>query len=521
MHHRSPHRRIPAHRPAPAAAGLAWPLLILPMACGPGESGSPATADREAWIAAVEARLVPAILIEGEEMPGWTLAERMAHYNVPAVSVAVIEDGEIAWTRAWGVADTETGAPATAGTLFQAASISKPVAALAALSLVEDGALELDRPVNEALTAWRVPDNEFTADSAVTLRGILTHSAGLTVWGFPGYRKDEPFAGGQPVATNVQVLDGEGNTEPVRVYEVPGTSWQYSGGGYTVMEQVLEEVTGRPFHEILAERVLEPAGMTGSTFEQPLPEARWPEAARGHRPDGSEVEGEWHTYPEQAAAGLWTTPGDLARLSVHLFGIRAGEIDDGVISRETLERMLTPNREGEEAFRNWGLGFGLERPEGRLQFGHGGSNEGFRAVWKVVPELGVGYAIMTNGDLGSPLASELARAIAAGRDWPIDHPRTRARIRPEPAEIAPLLGEYVLEDTDLVVEVRAGDDATLEIAVSGRGTFTYYASSIDEWFDPSDGEVVTFERDEAGKVVAARNDQTRIVKRDPGTRTRS
>jgi len=513
MHALSLERRPPA--PAGPRRPLVWSALILATACAPGDSSSSGAADADVWIAAVEARLVPAIVIEGEEMPGWTLAGRMAHYNVPAVSVAVIENGEIAWTRAWGVADRETDAPATTETLFQAASISKPVAALAALSLVEDGELELERPVNDDLATWRVPDNEFTADSAVTLRGVLTHTAGLTVWGFPGYRKDEPFADGQFVATNVQVLEGEGNTDSVRVYKVPGTSWQYSGGGYTVMEQMLEDVTGFPFHEILAERVLGPAGMTRSTYEQPLPEVRWAEAARGHRPDGSEVDGEWHTYPEQAAAGLWTTPGDLARLSVHLLAIRAGETDDGVISRAMLERMLTPNHEGEEAFRNWGLGFGLERPDGRLQFGHGGSNEGFRAAWKVVPELGLGYAIMTNGDLGSPLAGEIARAIAVAGDWPVDHPETRARIRPEAAEIEPLLGEYVLEGQDLVIEIRAGDDATLEIAVPGQGRFTYYANSIDEWFDPSDGEVVTFERDAEGNVIAARNDQTRIVRRAP------
>jgi len=489
-------------------------LALLAAACAPGEPTSGAD-DVDGWIAEVEARLVPAIVIEGEELPGWTLAGRMESHHVPGVSVAVIENGEIAWTRTWGVADRETGTPVTTGTLFQAASISKPVAALAALSLVEDAELGLDAPVNEALTTWRVPDNEFTADSAVTLRGLLTHSAGLTVWGFPGYRKDEPFVDGEPLATNAQVLDGEGNTDPVRVYKVPGTSWQYSGGGYTVMEQMLEDVTGRAFPEVVAERVLGPAGMTRSTYEQPLPETRWAEAARGHRPDGSEVEGEWHTYPEQAAAGLWTTPEDLARLSVHLLGIRAGEIRDGVISREMLDRMLTPNRNGAEDFRNWGLGFGLELRDGMLELGHGGANEGFRAAWKLIPDLGIGYVIMTNGDLGGPLASEIARAIAGARGWPINQPETRTRMRPQAAEIEPLLGEYDVEGPDLVVEVRAGEDATLELTVTGQGTFTYYASSPDEWFDPSDGEVVTFERDAEGDVIAASNGRTRIVKRAP------
>ncbi len=220
-------------------------FVLLAAACtappDAAESDLPSAAD---WISDVEGALLSAVVLEGEDLSGWTLAERMQYYDVPAVSVAVIEGGEIVWAKAWGVADTETGSPATVATLFQAASISKPVGALAALSLVEDGRLSLDAPINDYLTSWNLPDNEFTADSAVTLRGLLTHSAGTTVWGFPGYRKDEPFGPGAVLATNAEVLDGEGNTDPVRVYKVPGTSWQYSGGGYTIMEQTLEDVTG-------------------------------------------------------------------------------------------------------------------------------------------------------------------------------------------------------------------------------------------------------------------------------------
>jgi CubicO group peptidase (beta-lactamase class C family) len=304
---------LPARRSHALAALLP---TLLALGCGPAEPPAPPPPGP----GDLEVHLRPAVQLEGEEPQRFTLPDRLAHYNVPGVSVAVMDGGEIAWAQGWGVADLETGAPVTPETLFQAASISKPVAALAAMALVEEGTLDLDGPVNGHLTNWRLPENGFTADSAVTLRGILTHTAGLTVWGFPGYRKDQPFADGRPVATNVEVLEGAGNTDSVRVYKVPGTSWQYSGGGYTVMEQMLEDVTGRPFEEVARERVLEPAGMTRSTYAQPLPEDRWAEAARAHRADGSEVAGEWHSYPEQAAAGLWTTPTELLLLSRHLRG---------------------------------------------------------------------------------------------------------------------------------------------------------------------------------------------------------
>ncbi len=494
-------------------------LLALAVACGGAdETQIPEGQSVDDWIAGVEGALLPALLVEDVELTGYTLAERMENYHVPAVSAAVIENGQIVWAKAWGEADLEAGSPATTETLFQAASISKPVAALVALSLVEDGRLELDGPVNHYLTSWTIPDNEFTADSAVTLRGILTHSAGLSVWGFPGYRKDEPFNDEQALATNPQVLEGEGNTDPVRVYKVPGTSWQYSGGGYTVMEQMLEDVTGGPFHTIATSRVLTPAGMTRSTYEQPLSEERWAEASRGHRGDGAEVEGEWHTYPEQAAAGLWTTPTELATLSVHLLRILDGTVTDGVITRDMLSRMLTPNRDGDEDFNDWGLGFGISEIDGQRAFGHGGSNEGFRASWQMFPDLGVGYAIMTNGDAGGALAAEMARAIAAVRGWPVHRVETRVRMRPEAAEIAALAGNYDVEGADdFVVEVRPGDDATLEFIVPGQGAFTWYATSPDEWFDPSDGQELTVERDEDGNVTGVLLDgETRLVRRTDG-----
>lgn len=490
--------------------------LVLASSCaGPGGEEPGRSSHVRALIAQVESGLLPAVVLAGEEFPTWTIPERLEHYEVPGVSVAVIEDGEVAWAKGYGIADLETGAAVTVETLFQAASISKPVAALSALSLVEEGLLGLDDPVNGYLTGWQLAENEFTTDSVVTLRHLLTHSAGLTVWGFPGYRKDEPFAQGQDVATNQQVLDGDGNTDPVRVYKEPGTSWQYSGGGYTVMEQMVEDVVGLPFHEILQGRVLGPAGMTWSTYAQPLPRDRWSEAARGHRGDGSEVEGEWHTYPEQAAAGLWTTPTDLATLSTHLLAILDGSITDGVLSSAMLERMLTPNHDGEEGFSNWGLGFGLSAPGAERTFGHGGSNEGFRANWVVYRDQGRGYVVMTNGDRGSALAGEIARAISVAYEWPEGRPEARSRVHLEPDVVETLAGEYEIEGLeDFVITAGPGPDGTLEVVVPGQGTMTFHPASADEWFELADGDVMEIERDDEGNVRrAVVGGQTVLIRR--------
>jgi CubicO group peptidase (beta-lactamase class C family) len=239
----------------------------------------PALATR---IARIENGLLPAVVIKGQPPAPMTIAGRMAHYKVPGASVAFFDHGQIIWTSGYGFADVAAKKPVTPGTVFQAASISKPVTALAALRLVEDGKLNLDEDVNVKLHTWKVPENTFTEKEKVTIRRILSHSAGLTVHGFPGYASDEP------VPTVVQILNGEkpANTDPIRVDVVPGTLWRYSGGGFVVLQTLLSDVTGKPFPQIMSELVLRPAGMTHSTYEQPLPKNRSSEA-NAYRGNGS------------------------------------------------------------------------------------------------------------------------------------------------------------------------------------------------------------------------------------------
>jgi CubicO group peptidase (beta-lactamase class C family) len=283
-----------------------WALLIVVLvACQAQQDRQ----EVDAHIAAIENSLQPSLVIRGEPVETSTLAERMEALGVPGVSIAVINGGDIEWARGYGLADVESGRPVTATTLFQAASISKPVAATAALKFVQDGLIDLDEDVNGKLVTWKVPENEFTEAQPVTVRNLVTHTAGMTVHGFPGYARDEE------VPSTIGVLDGEGNTDPIRVDMEPRTEWRYSGGGYTVMQHLLTDVAGKPFPEIMRETVLEPFGMSESTYEQPLPEARWEQAATAYESDGEEVEGKWHIYPEMAAAGLWTTPTDLARFA--------------------------------------------------------------------------------------------------------------------------------------------------------------------------------------------------------------
>lgn len=358
-------------------------------------------ADTAGRIQRVEQGLRAPTSVQGQPQPKWTIAERLAFYKVPGVSVAVIDEGKIEWTRGYGMT-TEGGKPVNAETLFQAASISKHVGALVALHLVDQGKLSLDEDVNLKLRSWKVPENEFTKTQKVTLRRLLNHSAGLTVHGFRGY------AAGEAVPTLVELLSGvkPANSAAIVADVEPGTKWRYSGGGYEVMQQLVIDVTGKPFPQLAQEIVIGPLRLAHSTFEQPLPARLEGNAAAGHRSNGSMIQGRWHTYPEMTAAGMWTTPSDLARAAI--------EIQSGnrVLKPATKEAMLT------EVLGGYGLGLGLKSTDGHKSFSHGGGNEGFRCFLFAYREGGRGAIVMTNGDRGSGVVDEILRSISAEYGWP-------------------------------------------------------------------------------------------------------
>ncbi len=458
-------------------------------------SGAESAATTEARIVAIEGGLLPLFTIRGEAVRTTPLAERMDELGVPGVSVAVIEGGEVVWARGWGLADIASERPVTSATLFQAASISKPVAAMAALQMVQNGTIDLDGNVNDYLTSWQVPDNGFTADKKVTLRGLLTHTAGTTVWGFPGYGPDDE------VPSTVGVLEGEGNTDPVRVFKEPGESWRYSGGGYTVMQLMLEDLSGRPLPELMREAVLEPAGMTRSAYAQPLPAERRSEAAIGYRADGSFVDGGYHTYPEMAAAGLWTTPTDLARFALAIQRSYAGE-DESLLSQETARAMLTPSMNGH--------GLGPRIAADGLYFGHGGSNEGFRCQFTAFIEGGRGIAVMTNSDAGGQLANEIIFTVAAEYGWPSLAPDEKVVVTLDAEDYERVVGTYALPGVPGGVQVRYTEGRLL-LVMPGSPELELLPESATDFFMRGDGAPVSFELEGDGVVIVGMGRRGRKV----------
>jgi CubicO group peptidase (beta-lactamase class C family) len=363
------------------------------------DSPAAAQVDHAERIARVEAGLLTRQGVRGAS--GYSMEERLRFHRVPGVSVAVFEGGRVAWARGWGEAEAGSGTPVDTATLFQAASISKPVAAVGALRMVEAGQLGLDEDVNRRLRSWRIPESRLTATEKVTLRRLLSHSAGTTVHGFPGYVSTAR------VPTLVQLLNGRApaNTAPVRVDLLPGTRMRYSGGGTSVVQLLMTDVARKPFPDLMAELVLGPTGMRHSTYAQPLPADRRPRAATAHDRAGAPLAGRFHTYPEQAAAGLWTTPSDLARFAIAVHKAYAGD-EDGILSPVTAREMLS--RQAADS----GLGFFVLGSGNQLRFEHTGSNAGYRAHLVFAAGSGTGAVVMTNGDGGGDLAGEILRAIA-------------------------------------------------------------------------------------------------------------
>ncbi len=420
---------------------------------------------------------------------------QMARRHIAGLSLAIIDGGRIAAARAYGVTDDSTHAPVTTATLFQAGSISKPVSALAALHLVEAGRLSLDEDVNTRLSSWKVPENRFTATEKVTLRRLLSHNAGITVHGFPGYDVRDS------VPSLVRVLDGAPptNTPPIRVDTTPGAIWRYSGGGFTIMQQLLIDVTRMPFPRFLQQTVLGPIGMTNSSYEQPPLPSRAALTATGYYADRTPVHGRWHIYPEMAAAGLWTTPTDLARFAIEIQQTLAGK-GHGVVSPAMARQYLTEQIGGS------GLGIGVAGTGHALRFSHGGRDEGFDAQLMAFAETGQGVAIMINANDNSRFMGRVVEYIAHLYDWPAGFPAAApAATRAAPVDarrVATYGGYYEAAENQMMALVPDAQGAGLHSMADGLPDEEFLAMDTTRFGSTERPVQLTFSRDARGQVDA-------------------
>jgi CubicO group peptidase (beta-lactamase class C family) len=510
------------HKPA-ATRPFLLVLFLLPAA-----NTALATEPLAARIERVETDLQPAILLAGQTPKPFPLAERMHFYKTPGISIAVINGGVIEWARGYGVLAAGTPNAVTPDTIFQAASIGKPVAALVALRLVEQGKLSLDEDVNGKLVSWKLPENEFTKHHKVTLRWLLSHRAGLTDGA--GFLRALPT---EPLPTLRDILEtGRWTPAPIRVGFEPGSRFRYSGGGYCLLEQLLEDVTGKPFPVLARQLVFEPLGMVNSSFEQPLSPERAPAAAVGHLANGQPLPQKWNIYPASSAAGLWTTPTDLARFAIEIQKSRTGQSLKCLSPALTAEMLTTQGgaNEGdaklmariEEFPDHWplsrGLGVGLiGQPPTR--FYHTGSNPGYQCELHAYVESGQGAIVMTSAAQGWRLAREALWAIAKEYDWP-DHdyqPEMKQVAQLERDAFTPLVGRYrraSKSGADQFISITQ-HEGQLHLEISDYpGRIELYHSPDGKFFTVEFAMTLNFIKDANGAISEVASDHGWRAKRE-------
>ena len=467
-------------------------LLLLPilLSCTLENANQPEVSGNPAYSIEVEARIDRVIdnlqvrTAIQDIFESKSLEDQMAYYHTPGVSIAVINDGEIEWARGFGTRDLTNNEPVDTKTLFEAGSVSKPVFALTVMRLKEKGVLDLDTDVNEYLTSWKVPKNGVWQPK-ITLRQILSHTAGLTVHGFPGYRPSEP------IPTVPQVLDGTypANTPAVKVNILPGLAFRYSGGGTTIGQLVVSDLMNKPFPAITKQELFEPLGLVLSTYQQPLPSELQNIASTGYPYKGQPINGKYHTYPEMAAAGLWSNPSELSSILIEVQNSLKG--NSSLFKKETIEEMVTPQKVAEYT----GLGFFLDGKGDSLYFEHGGWDEGFVTEVAAYKHSEVGAVVMINSNEGHPLINEIMNAIAIEYEWLDYVPTKREILLPDVNEIKTLAGIYKDDkENELIIKTYGNEinlmyDGQNQIALSKSSKENYVNSHFNFNLTFKEGEV--------------------------------
>ena len=398
----------------------------------------------------VESNLYPLLQIEDSAYRPSSIDQRLKELGINGVSIAVINNYKLEWAKGYGMADVKTNKPVTTSTLFLAGSISKSVNALGVLKLADKKKIDLKRNINDYLKSWKFPEDSFTKNKKITVANLLSHSAGLSVHGFPGYTP------GDSIPSVQQILDGQrpANTAAVRSIFEPGLKFKYSGGGTTISQLIVSDITGMPYENYMQKEVLQPLSMNNSTYKQPYTKDKWENYATAYSGDGREVKGRFHVYPEMAAAGLWTNPTDLSKFIIETQLSYAGK-SNKILSKDATKRMLTFYVDSAT-----GLGVFFNKEEGKQFFSHGGADEGFRATYFGSFEDGYGAIVMVNSDNGR-IMNEILRSIEETYGWPKQSKVTKRKTIALPYDSVKLFaGRYYFDD---------GDSAT--VALQNNNTY--------------------------------------------------
>jgi CubicO group peptidase (beta-lactamase class C family) len=387
----------------------------------------------------VEKGLLRAIYLKGQRPEKLSLDARMQFYKIPGVGIAVMDRNGFEWAGSYGVRDSHSREPVTGDTIFQAGDLSQPVAAAAALQLVDKGRLDLDGDVSARLHGSNVTGTDLAGKNGITLRGMLTRAS-----------------------------------------------------GFSVLPKLLEDVTSSSFPSLMNEIVLGPLGMKNSTFRVPLPEAMKINAASGHGRDGRPIEGKWTDSPAAAASGLWTSPSELLSFAADILRTAMGK-GGKVLTAGQARAMLTPQAG------NRGLGFEIDGAGTDIRIHLQGRTRGFTCSLDVYPYKGQGAVVMTNSDNGFLITEEVLQGVSAAYEWPDFKPRERPLYRLDPSIYQQYVGRYEISP-EYILDVTY-EDYYLVIRPTGQAPTRFFVESQTFFFSIDPYVRIQFLSDQKGNMT--------------------
>lgn len=359
----------------------------------------------KAEIKHVENNLFGRVILNGKAD---NIIDRMAYYKVKGLSIAVVKNYQLVWAKGYGWADEQEKRAVKTTTLFKPGSISKSLNAVGILKLAQDNKLDLYKDINNYTTSWKFPYDSLSKGRKITLANLLSHTAGLSVYGgFPGYDVNGN------IPTIPQILDGKepANTPPVRSLFEPGLKFQYSGGGTIISQLIITDLTHQSYEKFMFDSVLQPMGMTNSFFSVAPPNKKeLNKYAMGYTVDGSKVEATFRVYPEQAPLGLWTTPTDLSKYLIETQLAFQGK-SSKVVNHQMASLLLTPYIDNSAT-----MGAFIGERNGEKYFFHDAGNEGYRGLYYGSVKGGNGVVIFVNSDDGN-IILELLNSVASVYNW--------------------------------------------------------------------------------------------------------
>ncbi len=450
-------------------------------------------------ITQVENSLTPPLIIEGEKL--FTIQQRMQLYNIPAVTIAVVKDYKIDWAKAYGYADVSEKRLADASTRFQAASISKSLNAMSLLKLAQEKKIDLFADINNYLTSWKFPYDSVSKNKKISVANLLSHTAGLTIHGFPGYK---------PTATLPsveQIINGQApaNTKAVRSQAEPGVKSVYSGGGTTISQLIVMDVAKSRYEDYALKNVLQPIGMTNSFYGVNSTLGQPQVLATAYTATGAEIEGKYHIYPELGAAALWTTPTDLGKFIIETQLSLQGK-SNKVLSQELTRLMLTPYIDKDAAL---GVFISKGLASSNAYFQHGGANEGFRSQYFGSMEGGNGVVVMVNSNNGA-IMQEIINSVAKVYQWTDFHKPIIKKIVAVPDEVSnSYVGKYEIAPQFILNVFK--ENGLLRTQATGQGIVDIFPEAENKYFVKVANIALEFGKDE--KVTIFQNGGKRVARR--------